>query len=243
VVDPDETWLHDLGWETYNFPVAAEPTPQHSIRDGVRAGLPLLLPIFALAVSFGVLARPVLGRVAPIVMSTIVFAGASQFAALSVLTGGGSAAAAITAGLLMNARFLPLGFSVASCFRGGTAARAAQGQAVVDASWAIASRGDGTFDRELLLGATIPQAVAWISGTAVGVFAGSALAHPDRFGLDGIFPAFYLALLAGEVRHARAGAAAALGATIALALLPVAPGGLPIIGASAAALLGLRRRR
>jgi 4-azaleucine resistance transporter AzlC len=223
--------------------VAAEPTPQHSIRDGVRAGLPLLLPIFALAVSFGVLARPVLGRVAPVVMSTIVFAGAAQFATLSVLIGGGSAGAAIVAGLLMNARFLPMGFSVASCFRGGAAARAAQGQAVVDASWAIASRGDGTFDRGLLLGATIPQGVAWISGTAVGVFAGSALAQPGRFGLDGIFPAFYLALLVGELGHKRARAAAALGGAIALALIPLAPGGLPIIGASAAALLGLRRER
>jgi 4-azaleucine resistance transporter AzlC len=199
--------------------------------------------LFALAISFGVLARPVMGRIAPIVMSTIVFAGAAQFASLSVLIGGGSAAAAITAGLLMNARFLPMGFSVASCFRGGAAARAAQGQAVVDASWAIASRGDGTFDRGLLLGATIPQGVAWVSGTAVGVFAGSALAHPDRFGLDGIFPAFYLALLVGELRNPRARLAAALGGAIALALIPVAPGGLPIIGASAAALIGLRARR
>jgi 4-azaleucine resistance transporter AzlC len=201
------------------------------------------LPLFALAVSFGVLARPVLGRVAPIVMSTVVFAGAAQFAALSVLIGGGSAVAALTAGLLMNARFLPMGFSVASCFRGGAAARAVQGQAVVDASWAIASRGDGTFDRGLLLGATIPQGVAWISGTAVGVFAGSALAHPERFGLDGIFPAFYLALLVGELRQPQARTAAALGGAIALALIPFAPGGIPIIGASAAALLGLRSRR
>jgi 4-azaleucine resistance transporter AzlC len=202
-----------------------------------------LLPLFALAVSFGVLARPVMGRIAPIVMSTIVFAGAAQFASLSVLIAGGSAGAAIAAGLLINARFLPMGFSVASCFRGGTAARALQGQAVVDASWAIASRGDGTFDRGLLLGATIPQAVAWISGTATGVFAGSALAHPNRFGLDGIFPAFFLALLVGELRSPRARAAAILGGVIALALIPVAPGGLPIIGASAAALLGLRSRR
>jgi predicted branched-subunit amino acid permease len=201
------------------------------------------LPVFALAVSFGVLARPVMGRVAPIVMSVVVVAGASQFAALSVLLGGGGVGAAIAAGLLLNARFLPMGFSVASCFRGGRLARAAQGQTVVDASWAIASRGDGTFDRGLLFGATIPQAVAWISGTAVGVFAGSALAHPDRFGLDGIFPAFYLALLVGELRNPRARAAALAGGAIALGLVPFAPGGLPIVAASAAALLGFRRER
>src|SRR5689334_9687277 len=178
-------------------PRSAQPG---SIRSGVRAGLPLVLPLFALAVSFGVLARPVMGRLPPIVMSIVVFAGAAQFAALSVLAAGSGAAAAIAAGLLMNMRFLPMGFAAARTFKGGAARRAAQGQALVDASWALASRGDGTFDRGVLLGATIPQAVAWISGTVVGVFAGGPLAHPDRLGLDAIFPAFYLALLVGELR-------------------------------------------
>jgi predicted branched-subunit amino acid permease len=204
--------------------------------------MPLLLPIFALAASFGVLARPVMGWLAPIVMSVVVFAGAAQFASLSVLTAGGGAGAAIAAGLLLNARFLPMGFAAAPAFTGRPVSRAAQGQLLVDASWALASRGDGTFDRGLLLGATIPQAVAWISGTIVGVFAGGALGRPDRLGLDAIFPAFYLALLVAEMRDRRAIAAAALGGLIAFALIPVAPAGLPVIAASAAALIGLRRR-
>jgi predicted branched-subunit amino acid permease len=221
---------------------APEPPSHSPLRSGIRAGLPLVLPLFALAASFGVLARPVMGWLAPIVMSVVVFGGAAQFGALSVLTAGGGAGAAIAAGLLLNVRFLPMGFAAARAFKGGTVARAAQGQLLVDASWALASRGDGTFDRGLLLGATIPQAAAWVSGTIVGVFAGGALAHPDRLGLDAIFPAFYLALLVGELRATRAAAAAALGGTIALVLVPVAPGGLPVIAASAAALIGLRRR-
>jgi 4-azaleucine resistance transporter AzlC len=212
------------------------------LRLGVRRALPLVPPLFALAVSFGVLARPLMGHVAPIVMSTIVFGGAAQFAALSVLAGGGTAVAAIAAGLLINARFIPMGFAAAGALRGSAPRRAAEGQAVVDASWAIASRGDGTFDRGLLLGATVPQLLAWVAGTAVGVFAGSALADPERYGLDAIFPAFYLALLVGELRTARARLAAALGSLIALALIPVAPAGLAVIAASAAALIGLARR-
>src|SRR4051794_27753824 len=212
-----------------------------TLRQGIRAGLPLIPAIFALAVSFGVLARPFMGEVAPIVMSAIVFAGGAQFAALSVLAAGGGAEAAIAAGLLMNARFLPMGLAAARSLPGGRLARAAQGQAIVDASWAFASRGDGTFDRGVLIGASIPQWVAWTSGTAVGVFAGSALAHPDRLGLDAIFPAFYLALLIGELRTRRAYVAAALGAAITLALIPIAPPGVPVVAASLAALVGLRR--
>src|ERR671922_1540334 len=129
-----------------------------AIRDGVRAALPLAPPTFALGVAYGVLAKPVMGAVAPIVMSVSIFSGGAQFAALSVLASGGALGAAALAGLLMNARWMPMGFAVGPSLRGGRIARALQGQAIVDASFAIASRGDGSFDRELLIGATIPQA-------------------------------------------------------------------------------------
>jgi predicted branched-subunit amino acid permease len=76
------------------------------IGDGVRAALPIVLPSVALGMSFGILARPVMGSIAPIAMSILVFSGGAQFAALSVLQGGGSAVAAITAGMLMK----PAGF-------------------------------------------------------------------------------------------------------------------------------------
>src|SRR3954454_5995261 len=139
-----------------------------TIRDGIKAGLPFVLPTTALGISFGVLAEPLMGKVAAIVASLVVYAGGAQFAALSVLTAGGTAGAAISAGLLMNARFIPMGFALAPSLRGSRLERAAQGQAVIDASWAMASRGDGSFDRTLLLGATIPQWFAWQAGTIAG---------------------------------------------------------------------------
>jgi branched chain amino acid efflux pump len=212
------------------------------LRSGVRAGLPVAAATLVLGVSFGVVAQPIMGSIAPIVMSIVVFSGAAQFAALSVLAAGAGPAAAILAGLLMNARFLPMGLAAAPALAGPRLLRAARGQAVVDASWALASRGDGTFDRGLLIGATLPQALGWVSGTVLGVLGGAALAHPERFGLDAIFPAFYLALLVEEARGGRVLAAALAGAAITLALMPFAPPGLPVIAAAAAALLGLRGR-
>jgi 4-azaleucine resistance transporter AzlC len=212
------------------------------LRDGIRAATPVIVPTFVLGISFGVLAEPVMGELAPVVMSVVVFAGSAQFAALSVLAAGGGAAPAILSGLLMNARFLPMGFAVGASLPGGAVARGAQGQAVVDASFVLANRGDGRFDRSLLIGATLAQGAGWILGTLVGVFGGAAITEPERFGLDAIFPAFYLALLAEEARSRSAVVAALLGAFIALALMPVAPPGVPIIAASAAALLGLRRQ-
>src|SRR5919199_884952 len=216
--------------------------PHSDLRTGVRKGLPVAVATFVLGISFGVLAQPVMGTVAPIVMSIVVFSGAAQFAALSVLAAGAGPLAAIAAGLLMNARFLPMGLAAGPALAGSPLVRIARGQAVVDASWAMASRGDGTFDRGVLIGATLPQVAAWVTGTVVGVLGGAALAHPERFGLDAIFPAFYLALLAEEAHAGRVLAAALAGAAITLALMPVAPPGLPVIAAAAAALLGLRGR-
>ena len=66
--------------------------PESDLRAGVRAAAPIVLPTMALGVSFGILAQPVMGTWAPIAMSVLVFAGGAQFAALSVLQGGGAAA-------------------------------------------------------------------------------------------------------------------------------------------------------
>jgi predicted branched-subunit amino acid permease len=77
----------------------------------------------------------------------------------------------------------------------------------------------------------------------VGVVAGHALGDPKDLGLDGAFPALFLALLAPQLRAPRAMVAAATGAAIALVLIPFTPAGIPIVVASAACLLGLRRRR
>jgi 4-azaleucine resistance transporter AzlC len=213
------------------------------IRAGIRAALPIVLPTVALGISFGILARPLMGPVAPVVMSILVFSGGAQFAALSVLVGGGAALAAITAGMLMNARWLPMSFAMTPSLRGGRLRRAAEAQAIVDASFVISDRGDGSFDRGLLLGATLPQAVAWISGTLIGVLAAGTIADPSRLGLDAVFPAFYLALLVREAGGRRAYEVMAVAAIITVALTTFAPPGLPVIVASSAALLGLRSRR
>jgi 4-azaleucine resistance transporter AzlC len=210
------------------------------IRDGVRKGLPLVLPTLAGGISFGVLAQPVMGSIAPVLMSLVVFSGAAQFAALTVLTAGGGAVAAIAAGMLMNGRWLPMGLAVGPFLSGGRTRRAAQSLALVDASFALARRDDGSYDRGVLIGATLPQYSAWAGGTLIGVVTGSVLTDPGALGMDAMFPAFFAVLLWGEARGRLPLTAAATGAVIALALMPFAPPGVPVLAACAAALLGLR---
>jgi branched chain amino acid efflux pump len=211
-------------------------------RAGARVALPLVLPTLAVGMSFGVLAHSLgWGFAAPVAFSAFTFSGSAQFAVASILAAGGGVLAAVVAAVLVNARFLPMGVAVAPVLKGGRLRRALEGQAVVDASWALANRGEGRFDRELLIGATLPQFAAWFGGTVIGVAAGDAVGDPERLGLDAIFPAFFLALLAEEIRTARALAAATVAALLVLVLVPVTPPGIPVVAACAAALLGLRK--
>jgi 4-azaleucine resistance transporter AzlC len=215
---------------------------RESFRDGVRLGVPYAVVGFVLSMSFGVLARQAgFSPLQAIVTAAIVFAGSAQFAALAVLTGGGSAAAAIAAGTLMNGRFLAMGTALAPSLPGGPLKRALQGQTVVDSSWALANKGDGTFDRWLLFGTTVPQYLTWFLGTVVGAYAGDLLGDTDRLGLDAVYPTFFLGILLAELRDPRSRVVALIGASIALALVPFTPAGVPILVAAVAALLGLRR--
>jgi 4-azaleucine resistance transporter AzlC len=218
----------------------ATPLRHASWRAGIRAGLPYAAAGVLVSASFGVLAREAgLSAVATIVMSFVVFAGSAQFAAVSIVAAGGGLGPAVLAAGLMNSRFLAMGIALAPSLPGGPFKRAAQGQPVVDASWAMAMDDDGTFDRWFLFGASAIQYVTWQTGTIVGALGGGAL-DAEKYGLDAIYPTFFLGLLLSELKSARARAAAAIGALLALALVPVLPPGLPVLAASVGAAIGLK---
>lgn len=224
------------------MPTDAPGIQRPTFRDGVRAGMPFAIAAVLLAISFGVVAQQVgFTALEAIVMSFLVFAGSAQFTAVAILAQGGGAGAAISGATLMNSRFLAMGAALAPSLPGGPLKRAAQGQTVNDASWALASRGDGSFDRRMLFGSSAVQFVGWQAGTIAGALSADLVGDPERLGLDALYPAFFLALLLAEARSRRGRAVAALGALIALALVPVAPAGLPVLVAAAAALVGLTR--
>jgi 4-azaleucine resistance transporter AzlC len=220
-----------------------ERSPARRYRDGARAVAPLAVAVLGFGISFGVLARSAgMGWLAPIVMSATTFAGSAQFAAVSILGAGGTVAAAVAAAVLLNLRYAPIGVSVAPWLGGPAWWRFLRAQLVVDESWAVAAEGEGRFDPRILVGAGLLLYVSWVAGTAIGVLGGQALGDPKTLGLDAAFPALFLALLLPQLRNRRTILAAVLGGAIALALIPVAPAGIPIIAASAACLIGVGRK-
>ena len=221
--------------------MAETPNAAPRIRDGMRAALPLAPSPILFGLSYGVLADATgFGSAAAIVMSATTFAGAAQFAVASVFDAGGKATAAILAAVFLNARYVAISMTVASIFPGGRARRLVESQAIVDESWAISGR-RGHFEWPILVGSGLVFYVLWVGSTAAGTVIGGVLGDPNALGLDAAFAALFLALAVPYLRNRRGLQAAALAAVITLALIPLAPAGVPIVAASVACLLGLRR--
>lgn len=212
---------------------------EDSYAAGARAALPLVIPTLLIGASFGVAATVAgWGTVAPVVMSAIVYSGAAQFAVVSVLGAGGSVVAACIAASLIASRFLAMGVAFGPFMRGGAGRRALEGQAVVDASLVLARTAPARYGPRRLLGSTAPQYLCWLIGTVAGVLAGGRIADPEALGLDALFPAFFVVLLAGELRTTATRVTAAAAAAIVVVLIPVAPPGVPVIAACLALLAG-----
>ncbi len=220
----------------------AEPSDRApSLRDGVRAALPLVLGPVLFGLTFGVLAETAGMGVAPaVVMSATTFAGSAQFAVASVLEDGGTIFAAIVSAVLLNTRYAGMSIAVASIFPGGRARRFFESQLLVDESWALSGR-SGRFEWPILVGAGALLYVLWVSSTALGSVVGEGLGDPNALGLDAAFAALFLALAQPYLRGRRALQAAALAAVITLVFLPIAPAGVPLVMAAVACLVGLKR--
>lgn len=192
-------------------------------------------------VSFGVLAVATgLSWPMACAMSLFVFGGGSQFAALGVVAAGGTPAAAVAAGLLLNTRYAPFGLAIAPALRGGVAKRLLAAHMVIDESSAMGLGQTDPRRREQAFWVTgIAVFVLWNAGTALGALAGQALGDPKALGLDAAFPAGFLALLGPLIRTPAARRAAAAGAVTAVVLVPLTPPGVPVFVAAVAALVGL----
>ena len=207
------------------------------------ASVTLGLATGVFAISFGVLAVSAGASVAQTcAMSLLVFTGASQLSAVSVIAAGGSTASALSSGLLLAARNGVYGLTMAGRLRGGLATRLVAAQLVLDESTAMASAEDDREAQRVAFWITgISIYVFWNIGTLVGALAGSSI-DPQTYGLDGAFPAAFVAMLWPSLRTLRGRLAALAGAAICLATIPFAPIGVPILCAALAVGVGLPRR-
>ena len=211
---------------------------------GIRrmAPMSLFVVIFGLAFGVAALSRGLSGLEA-MLMSALVFAGASQFAVLELWGPEIPLLPLIATTFAINARHLLMGAAIQPWLAHlPPAQRYASVVVMSDSNWAMAAADHqkGETNVGMLVGGGIALWVTWLFGTLLGVLFGSGIEEPQRFGLDVIMGCFLLAMLVGGRRDLSIllpWAAAALAALAAMAWLPDHTH--VIVGALAGGLAGL----
>ncbi len=195
--------------------------------------------------SFGALATAAgLSTAKAVALSALVFTGATQIAVIGVIAGGGGVASALANGLVVAMRLLAYGVAVSPLLPTRRPARLLAAHVIIDESTAMGTGASTVAEGRrafLLTGGSV--FVFWNIATFVGAELSRAVASPHALGLDAMFPAAFLALLAPQLRQRRAPAVAVAGALIATVLIPVAPAGIPVLASVAALALVIRERR
>ncbi|HEX2552766.1 MAG TPA: AzlC family ABC transporter permease [Microvirga sp.] len=215
------------------------------VRDGVRDVAPAAIAALPIGLLFGAIAAAKgLSAAEVALMSTLVFAGGAQFAAIETWVHPAPVAALAFSALLINARHILMGASLAPKLRVSRGRKFVAMHFLTDETWALAERravdGPVTGAYWFAMAAVLP--VAWIGSSSLGAVLGPLLGDPARLGADFAFTALFIGLIAsfGRARVtlvtiAVSGAVAAVVYRIAGAPWHVAAGALAGIAAAYAA--------
>lgn len=218
---------------------------KHMLRDPrmrqvMGACVTLGFAVGVFAISFGVAAVSAGASVAQAcAMSLLVFTGASQFSAVSVLASGGTAASAFGGAALLSARNGVYGLAMSRHLDGSLGKKLVAAQLVIDESTAMAVAQDDPAHRRAAFWVTgLSVYVFWNAGTLIGALLGTAI-DPRTYGLDAAIPAAFVAILFPLLRERVPRRAAITGAVVCLALIPFTPVGVPILCATVGVLFGI----
>jgi predicted branched-subunit amino acid permease len=214
--------------------VSAPPTTRSIVRDGVAVGL----ATGAYGISFGAISVAAgLSVLQTCALSLLVFTGASQFALVGVVAAGGTPLSGAATALLLGTRNTLYGLRLAPLLAWRGWRRTAAAHLVIDESTAMSVTRDSQERARIgFLSAGMAVFAFWNLATLGGALAGEALGDPRAYGLDAAVGGAFLALLWPRLRDRHNQLAAALAVGLALALVPLAPAGVPVLAAALVAL-------
>ncbi|WP_418285308.1 AzlC family ABC transporter permease [Halorubrum sp. DTA46] len=206
---------------------------------GVRDVSPLMLGIVPFALVAGIAAVDAgLSLVEAVGMSVIVFAGASQLAALDLLGSNAPLAVVVGTAVIINVRMVMYSASIAPHFsRYARRTRATLAYFLTDQAYALSvaefAENEARTRWRYYLGAAASLWLVWQVGTIAGVVLGAGV--PDEWGLTFAVPLVFLALLVPAMKDRPT-----IGAGVAGGVVAVAAAGLPLnLGLLAGAVVGI----
>jgi 4-azaleucine resistance transporter AzlC len=233
-------------------PTPGTASPEESRRRLIVEALGIAVSAIGFGFVYGLSAREAgFSPLEAMAMSTIVFAGAAQFAAIGYVVAGLAWPAIALLTLLLNARHLlysaALGPWMSDVPR---PRRALMAHLLTDEAFALSighfRRIGRTDEAGYWIGAIGSTFIPWNLATLAGVIVGGSIADPGVLGIDIIFPAAMIGLAAGLISGRRELVAAFAGAAIAVSwalfaspALGVEPSTGVIVGGVVGPLIGL----
>ena len=183
------------------------PELPSEFRDGLKAMTPLFLGVASFAIAYGLLARKAgLSLLSLTLMSLLVFAGASQFVAISLLISGSSFLLILFTTFVVNSRYFLMAASLGPYTRKwDTKWQVVLSFLLSDESYAmtISRFTKNVPNKYYQLGVSLGLYVEWFIFTVIGGLMGSFLDDPQAFGLDFALPATFMVLLLPMIRSWR----------------------------------------
>lgn len=188
---------------------------------GARAVAPVLIGVLPFALIAGVVAvRLGLSPWAASGLSVLLFAGASQLAAIQLIHDGAPLLIVLVTVFFINLRFTMYSASLAPHFRGARARTKAitayllTDQAYVLGLYGFPERSDLARRVAFYIGVALPLWLCWQVATVVGALAGSRL--PDSWGLEFAIPLTFMAMIVPSITDRSTVAAALVGGVVAV---------------------------
>ncbi|MEU5581525.1 AzlC family ABC transporter permease [Streptomyces huasconensis] len=202
------------------------------VRDALGVGITVGLSGFAFGVTSASSGLTVLQTC---VLSLLVFTGASQFALVGALAGGGDPSAAVAGAFFLGVRNAFYGLRLSRLLALPRAVRPFAAHWVIDETTAVSlAQPTGRSVRIGFVVTGLTLYAMWNLSTLLGALGAGAIGDTDAWGLDVAGPAVFLALLAPMLRTARERAVAGVAVLLGLGLLPVLPAGAPVLVAAVA---------
>ncbi len=175
----------------------------HQFRQGAKAALPIVLGYLPVGMAFGILAQKAgLTAFEAGSMSLLVYAGASQFIAVEMISRGILWFPIVLATLFINLRHLLMSSTLSLLFKKGLLRTLSLLSAqLTDESFAVAMSDTSKIsDRpRYLMGLQMTSHLAWITGSVTGALFGS-LFDPTEYGLPFALPALFICLLVIQIK-------------------------------------------
>jgi 4-azaleucine resistance transporter AzlC len=200
--------MHTETRELSSFPRTGHvPSHQPSFIQGVKAALPIAVGYIPIAVTFGLLAKEAgVPNSASILMSLLVYAGASQFVGVHLLALGTSHWEIVFTTFILNLRHFLMSASICQRMDDETPKkwRALLAFGLTDETFSVASmQQESRLSSRFLFGLNLTAFGAWNLGTWAGLFLASGLPPSIQASMGIALYAMFLALLIPSLRRSR----------------------------------------